>query len=415
MIAREAAYLALLASLRQEQFIMHSLASWQKAEHPTVQDFAFAHEIATGAARMALSLDYIAEQLSTSKKLNLKLKERALLRTAIYQYHFMQKVPLYAIVNETIEIAKKYCHQTFAAYLNALLRNLENGVPALPSGNTPEELSIRYSYPLYFVRALIADYGQEETEKILTAGNLPSKTMVRVRPGVDINAQAFNFLSPLKETGVPVAILKTASSLSAIAAMPEVYIQNATSVALIAELATKQSIPPTRILDLCASPGGKLLAVHDLFPQADLYANDLTVDKVMRLSQNLAKYGVKADLTCGPGEEYSAANLFDLIILDVPCSNSGVLNKRAEARWRLTNEALAALHKKQVDLIKHAATLLAPGGVIWYITCSILKTENEALLTYASKHCGLAIEYQRTILPNTDGWDGGFAGLLKQS
>ena len=137
MIAREAAYLALLASLRQEQFIMHSLASWQKADRPTVQDFAFAHEIATGTARMALSLDYIAEQLSTSKKLNLKLKERALLRTAIYQYHFMQKVPLYAVVNETIEIAKKYCHQTFVSFLNALLRHLGTKAPSLPSGNTP--------------------------------------------------------------------------------------------------------------------------------------------------------------------------------------------------------------------------------------------------------------------------------------
>ena len=163
MTPREIAYLALLGSLRGEQFIVHTLAQWQHREHPTPQDFAFAHEIASGAARMALPLDYIGAQLSTSKKLSLKLKEKSLLRTAIYQYCFMSKVPLYAIVNESIEIAKKHCHHTFASYLNALLRKLtpEMALQLIPQGTSPEDLSIRYSYPLYFVNQLINDYGKD--------------------------------------------------------------------------------------------------------------------------------------------------------------------------------------------------------------------------------------------------------------
>jgi len=407
MTAREASYLALLASLRQEQYINHSLTQWQQQEKPSHQDFAFAHEVALGSARMALALDYISTQLSTSKKLNLKMKERALLRTAIYQFCFMSKVPLYAIVDESMKIAKKYCHHTFASYLNALLRQLENGVPPLPSGSSAQELSIRYSYPLYFVNKLIKDYGKDVAEQIFNIGNTPSKTMARVRPGVDINTKAFNFLLPLRETGVPVAIIGKTMELSAVATMPEIYIQNATSVALIGELAEKTPMP-SRILDLCASPGGKLLATHDLYPHAELYANDVTEEKLLRLSQNLKKYGVKAHLNCGLGENYTLDTPFDVIILDAPCSNSGVLNKRVEARWRLTEEEIAALHIKQQALIEHAMTLLAPGGVIWYITCSILKSENEDMIA----KCPLKCTFSKQILPNAEGWDGGFAAIL---
>lgn len=412
MTAREIAYIALLASLRNEHFIVHTLAQWQKNEHPPMLDFAFAYEIASGAGRMALALDYIGAQLSTAKKLSLKLKEKALLRTAIYQYCFMSKVPLYAIANESTEIAKKYCHPTFASFLNALLRKLEDGIPQLPQGSSPQELSIRLSYPRYFVGQLIVDYGKETAEEILTLGNTAPKTMARVRPGVNINTKAMEFLTPIKEAGIPVAVIQKASEMSTISAMPEFYIQNATSAALIADLAEKTA-KPKRLLDLCASPGGKLLAAHDLYPESELFANDLTEEKIVRLSQNLTKYGVKAQLSCGPGEDYQSDVRFDVIILDVPCSNSGVLNKRAEARWRLSPEAITTLLAKQRALIVHAKSLLAPGGVIWYLTCSILKSENEEMIASVTSQGDLHAVFSKTILPNSNGWDGGFGCLLK--
>lgn len=413
MNAREAAYIALLAFLRQDTFIIHSLEEWKRSESPSQLDFAFAYELAAGAARMALAVDYIAAQLSTEKKLHLKTKERALLRTAIYQHMFMEKVPLYAIVNESIEIAKKHCHKTFTSFLNALLRKLADSRPSLPEGNTPKELSIRYSYPEPFVKALIRDYDLQTAKDLLAIGNTSPRTMARVRPGVDINKTALKFLLPQETSGLPIAIIDKAASLSALAERPEIYIQNATPVALVALLAERTQTP-IRILDLCASPGGKLLAAHDLYPQAKLFANDVSADKLLRLSHNLRKYGVQADLTCGPGEAYESQDQFDLIILDVPCSNSGVLNKRPEARWRLTSEALDELRQTQLRLIHHAQTLLSPDGVIWYLTCSILKEENEQLMHSACRQNELQLDYFHTILPNGEGWDGGFAALLKR-
>lgn len=411
MNAREAAYIAVLNALRDEKFVTQSLAEWQQADHPVTQDFAFAYEIASGTIRMALALDYISAGLSAKGKLSLKLKERALLRTAIYQCCFMSRVPLYAIVDETIEIAKRHCHSTFVSFLNAMLRKLNDGIPVLPSDQSSVAMSIRYSYPTYFVDALIDEYGLVTAENILNAGNLPPKTMVRVRPGVDINKEAFAFLNPMREAGLPVAIVEKASSLATLGAMPEIYIQNATPVSLVGALAEKTP-PPLKILDLCASPGGKLLAAHDLYPNAELYANDVTAGKVMLLSQNLSKYGVKAHLNCGWGEEYHDSADFGLVILDVPCSNTGVLNKRAEARWRLSIDHMKEQTEKQSHLLQHAVTLLAPGGAVWYLTCSILRSENEDIVNEACEKFGLELVCSKKILPDESGWDGGFGCLL---
>jgi 16S rRNA (cytosine967-C5)-methyltransferase len=413
MKTREAAYLALLASLRQEGFILHTLEKWQTIHHPSPADFAFAQEIAFGSARLALSLDYLAAQLSSQGKLSLKLKEKALLRTALYQYLFMSKVPIYAIVNETIEVAKKHCHSTFVNFLNALLRKLADSnlsSASLPQGTSPEELSIRYSYPISFVDALIAQYGLNPTLSILEAGNAVPQTMVRLR-SKEMMKTLDPALHPLPDTNSLMALVSPKASLSTITTSPHYYIQNSTPATLVNGLA-KLTTHPKTILDLCASPGGKLLAAHDQFPEAELFANDISQEKIDKLSQNITKYDLSVTLSCGLGENYTSNSLFDLIILDVPCSNSGVLNKRPEARWRLNPEALQELEKKQLDLLKHASKFLAPGGCIWYMTCSILKEENEWLIEQFCKSTGMKCLFTKTCLPNLSGGDGGFGCLL---
>jgi len=405
--AREAAYLALLASLREEKFLADSLQEWNKSCQPSSIDLALAQEIAYGSCQKALSLDYLASQLSEKKKLAIKLKERALLRTALYQQCFMSRIPPYAIADESIKIAQKHCHAFFVNYLNALLRRLAQGIPALPDGDSIQELSIRYSYPIFFIQELIPNYGLEKTKEILAAGNTPAPTMFRIRP------QALQIPQELiVATPCPVAALKERSLLEKIASSRDYYIQNATPASLIGRLCQESPYPPKKILDLCAAPGGKLIAAHDFFPEASLWANDRTEEKMKKLSENLTKYEIKATLSSSLGENYQSSDLFDLIILDVPCSNSGVLNKRHEARWRLTSNALEKQAEIQFKLLANAKTLLAPQGELWYLTCSILPKENQELIGKASRELDLSIRFQELILPNSEGWDGGFASAL---
>lgn len=416
MKPRERAYLALLASLRDEGFITNTLENFQKHAPLSPLDYAFAYEIAAGSARMALALDAIAEKLSDKQKLSLKLKERALLRTAIYQHTFMDKVPLYAIANETMELAKKYCHPTFGKFVNALLRRLEAGTPALPSSDSPHDLAVRLSYPKGFVSSLLHDYGLDAAKAILAAGNLPPHMMVRIRPKCPQEQIESYGIAQVWENRLSVGELRDKLQYRPISSSPYFYIQNATPVALLDALAQKTALTPLSILDLCSSPGGKLLALHDLFPDAHLFANDVSEEKLIKLKANIAKYGLKADIRCGLGEEYTGTDKeqrFNLIVVDAPCSNSGVLNKRPEARWRIDTQSLNELRQTQLKLLTKAYELLQKDGEIWFMTCSILKEENEGVVEALCKTIPLKATWMQTILPNDNGWDGGFACLLK--
>jgi len=403
---REIAYLALLASLRGDGFISDILRQWRDQVIPLAKDYHLAQEIANGSARMALALDYLAEQASLKKKLNVKLKERALLRTAIYQICFMSRVPIYAVVDETVKIANKYCHSTFAKFLNATLRKVAEQKPTLPMGDSVFDLTIRYSYPAFFIQELLESYGLEQTKMFLEIGNIAAPTMVRIR-----NEDNVKDWKLVKQNPFPVGLVEDTSKIPEIANSPSYYIQNATPVALMSHLGDT-SFKPRTILDLCASPGGKTLLAHDLYPQATLYANDVSPKKMETLTENFQKYGLNVNLSCSLGEEFKAIESVDLVILDVPCSNSGVLNKRAEARWRLTPDSIALLEETQLRLLKHASSLLSPVGEIWYLTCSILPEENEILMKKACESLNLQIRTQKTMLPNLEGWDGGFCCAL---
>jgi 16S rRNA (cytosine967-C5)-methyltransferase len=392
--SREAAFLSLVATQLSGEKIGDSLFSWREREKPSTKDFHLAEMIAYGSCRMALALDWIAKELTPQKKLSLKAKEKILLRVALYQFCFMDRIPLYAIANESVQIAKKYFHSHFAKFLNALIRKLEREVPKLPQSDSLQDLSVRYSYPLHFVSLLVDQLGLEKAKEVMQLQNQLPKTFYRVRP-----------TDEMKE-------VEGADEIAKIAKSKKFYIQNKTPVALLSFLS--EGLEPKRVLDLCSAPGGKLIWLHDRFPQASLWGNDPSVERLVKLKENCEKYGLDATITSYPGQAYPQAytqgELFDLIVIDAPCSNSGVLHKRPEARWRLEKKELQELKNLQLSLISSAKAHLKPGGVIWYMTCSILAEENEGVV----KESELNLLKSKTILPNQEGFDGGFAAVLGQ-
>lgn len=372
---REAAYLALLSSMREEQFLTDFLADWVRRENPDPRDAGLAYELASGTMRRQLTLDYYATLGSKHDKLKLGRKEKIILYLAIYQLYFLDRIPDYAVVDESVELAKKYADSHFAQFLNALLRNLI-AAPQKP----PSSYTTRYSYPQHLVDAFIQDYGKATAEQIMEAGNKAPVVLARKRPGFE-----YACIDP-----------------DAVKNLPEFYIQNETPGKLMHELSLGIAQRPKSILDLCASPGGKLLAAHDLFPEAKLYANEISENRIDRLKENCKKYDLNVTFSICPGEQYPTNTPFDLIILDVPCSNTGVLNKRAEARWQQREH-----EKIQLELLSHAFELLTPTGEIWYLTCSILKKENEGI----THHFADRIRFEKTVLPNGYA-DGGYGCAL---
>lgn len=188
------------------------------------------------------------------------------------------------------------------------------------------------------------------------------------------------------------------------------YVQNETQVKLYFGLISSMENKPVTIIDLCASPGGKVILLHDLFPTAKLFANDVSSSRVQSLKNNLDRCQVVAEISCYDGTVFPEETKYDLVIVDAPCSNSGCLYKCPEARWRLESPEVLMHQEKQIQLLSKAASLVTPRGSVIYSTCSILKEENEEVLKSVPK---LRIKNAISCLPTTYGSEGGFAALLQ--
>ncbi len=402
--AREAAYHAILESSQEKRFAQDALQEWFSSCKPSTSERGLAQRLAYGSIQMALALDHIAKQLTPTGQLKLKKKEKVLLRLGLYQLHYMDAIPSHAAVDETVKLAKKYCHDRFAKFLNATLRAYSPGKVSLPKSNDAAALSIRYSYPESFVQQLVDQQSLDKTQEILGGGNEPGKAMLRLITGEAPAKRETQQVGPFH-----ILVDPSHEEITQYTSTGKGYVQNATPIELIHKL-SQETPAPKRILDLCAAPGGKMLLAHALYPEAQLHANDGSEERSKRLHENLERYGVNATVTCQQGQDYVSDELFDLVILDVPCSNSGVLNKRPEARWRLTSDQLSQLHDIQLSLIKHAASLLKPGGHIWYLTCSILDAENADIIDEVTGDGSLQrVGSDHAQLPGPNGWDGGFA------
>ncbi|MEM8629445.1 MAG: transcription antitermination factor NusB [Chlamydiota bacterium] len=388
--SREAAFLAIA---QFEQIPIHEALDIQSEQ---IENLSFAREVAAGTVKRLLTLKYFSKRLAP--KLRLNHREKALFFSALYQHVFMDSVPLYAIVDETTTLAKKYFGKKKGSFFHALLRRLEEFVPEVPGRKNAFDLSLRLSYPPYFIKKMLEEYGARVTIDLLEVMNAPSQVMGRF----------FGGKAPFSLRKVYKNVYDVGNSVRSYANSPEVYLQNATPVFLFDALRQHLSIPPSSVLDLCASPGGKLLLAAEYFPEAHLHANDVSEKKLCRLKENLEKYQVRASVFQQRGELFQSDQKYDLILVDAPCSNSGVYHKRVEARWRFSPTALEELSDLQAEILERAASLLAPGGQLWYMSCSILQEENEETIEFADS-LALTCLHQEKVLPNRKGWDGGFA------
>ena len=391
MNSRKAAFLALIS--HEKKHIKVFLEDWQKKEHPKTKDLALAREIASGTLKRYLSLKYLI--LKTQSSLNLSQNQWWLLYSAVYQIHFMDRLPLYAIVNETVEIAKTSFGVKKASFFNAFLKRFAKQAPLLES----KDFSILYSYPPFFVNKLLSQLGRKKTKEVLEIQNKVFPLMVRMLTKGSLPADS-------KHVFDDVYTVKQVKDSS------DFYVQNGAFVYLMRKLQKIGSIDPKNILDLCAAPGGKTILAHDLYPKAKLFANDVSEEKIALLKKNFQKYQISSHLSQVRGETFTSKQKFDLILLDVPCSNSGVLHKKVEARWRLTEKNVEELNILQKNLLKNAKNYLTEQGMIWYMTCSILQEEDEDIISWA-KTIGLEkVGKSHLILPDQKGFDGCFGAVL---
>ena len=334
---------------------------------PDPRDRGLLTALVYGATRHRMTLDALAKVSSGRKTIDSGLLP--ILRVALYQLIYLTKIPPHAAVNEAVEEARRSAPKA-AGFVNAVLRGvqrLEGGPHQLPRPGLPalglkaelwgkdvaERLSVAYSHPEWLVRRWLGHgWPVERVEAICAADNL----------------------APVVTVAGPSGLEKVAGDPRNVEGFREgkLRVQDETASRVAPMLAPKAG---ETILDLCAAPGGKSVHLASL-ANCLVVALDQSMERV-RLVRDSGRAFPNIRIVVADGRRPPLRPVFDAVLADVPCSNTAVLGRRADARWRLRTSDFAKLAPLQDALLDAAASALKPGGRLVYSTCSLEPDENE--------------------------------------
>ena len=431
MSARDTALAVLIACRRQDAWSDGAMKRRIAADRLDRRDAALAARLCYGVLQNRLLLDYWIGLFLKTKQKDLHPAVPDILRLAVYQLRFMDKVPASAAVNEAVEQTKRLVNSRAAGLVNGVLRNMLRQPELL---TLPEDLSIRYSHPRALVDLLRQNVGEDRLEPLLQAHNSVPPVYLQINT---LRADADGVLAALEGEGLtaaphawlPDCLELRGGSVEQIAVWQEgkVYVQD--PAARLAVLATNLQ-PDMRVLDCCAAPGGKSFAAAICMEnRGELISCDIHPHKIELIEKSAARLGLSGVRACvKDASEYDPAwdGGFDAVIADVPCSGLGVIRKKPDIRYKDLTQ-LAGLPAVQRRILETQARYVRPGGVLLYSTCTILKLENEEqIAAFLGDHPeyraepfslpgGLAApEGMLTLLPSVHDTDGFFIAKLRR-
>jgi 16S rRNA (cytosine967-C5)-methyltransferase len=322
---------------------------------------------------------------------------RVLLRMGTYQLFCQERIPDHAAVSQTVEIAVHRLGKSAAGLVNAILRRLARERErwnALPEGaDEIGTLAFLHSHPRWIVWEMVSRFGAEEAARALEVNNTKAPLSITVNPMRWTDDEVVQMLQSRGIQFEPSSLisgyyrLPTASihQLQPFLDRGQITVQDEGAGMIVELMAPERG---ERILDLCAAPGGKLIAIYTrMGGEGEFVAVEESEERAERLRQNIERIGAtNIQVVVQDACEFTAEP-FDRVLADVPCSAMGLLRKRPDVRWRRKSHHLAAQHKSQTDILNHASELTKPGGLIVYSTCSILPSENADIVNaYLKTH-----------------------------
>jgi len=358
--ARRAAFRVLLRVFEDDAYADQVLRS--AATRLDERDRALAQRLAFGAVQRVRTLDHAIETLGRRRVHRLDPPVRAALRLGAYQLAFVDGVPRYAAVNESVELVRAAGLTRAVAFTNAVLRRLADGIRELLDGlpeTTAREAALKHSYPDWVAETWWRDLGGDQALELMKAQNEPGELAVRLVQG--------------KIDGTPDPEIPGAWHVDRVdeSAFAEGRIWPQSRASQLVGLAVG-SREGERTLDLCAAPGGKAAML-----EGDVVAVDVNEARARELEETVRRLGAaNVQVVVADGRSLPAElDGFDRALVDAPCSGLGVLNRRPDLRWRA--EPLPEL---QLALIRSAAERVRPGGTIVYSVCTINADESEAIV-----------------------------------
>lgn len=331
-------------------------------------DRGLCHEITLGVLRKQLYLDKLIEKLTNGKKLDRSVK--VILRIALYQLKFLDRIPAHAAINEAVNLTQRAKKTSAKGFVNAVLRRFTRENIELKFKDVIERISIETSHPRWLIEKWNAEFGSEETEKLAIANNTTPKMNFRftvkttdaVKKSLENGEVDTKYLRELAESG-------------------KIYFQDEGSELVGKAVALKEN---ESFFDVCAAPGSKTTQISNSeFHQTNLFvAGDLYWNRVKVLQENCRKQGARFVNILRYDAENSlpfAEGSFDVVLLDAPCSGTGTIRHNPEIRYFLAEKDFAELSLKQRTILKNASKLVKHGGRMIYSTCSLEMEENEQI------------------------------------
>jgi 16S rRNA (cytosine967-C5)-methyltransferase len=391
--ARTAAYRALQAILARTLDLPAALAVSRRSLEDE-RDRALTAEIVTGTLRWLRSLDFLIERFANRSLHQLDVEIVIVLRLSIYQLLHLDRVPAAAVVDDAVNLARAARKPSAAGFVNAVLRSLlrhrnKLPLPARPDADSAEEqrayLGVTHSHPDWLVERWLARHGFDAAEAWVRFNNDAPALTLRVntlRASVDeaMRALAADAVETERARYAPEGLIVTAGNPLRRASDGIVVVQDEASQLVPFMVNPRRG---ERVLDLCASPGGKTTAMAALMHDTGtIVACDVRARRMELLDRAVKASGarciqIRAVETAGPlpfGPE------FDRVLVDAPCSGLGTIRRDPDIRWRRTDADLREFAARQVELLARAAATVRPGGRLVYATCSSEPEENEGVV-----------------------------------
>lgn len=380
------------------------------------REAALARRLCFGVIQNRMLMDFYIGAFS---KIPIKKMEPSLpdiLRLAIYQIVFMDRIPPSAAVNEAVRQAGKKCSRKAVSFCNGVLRSIERARGELPQ---PTEDYIKYSHPKWLFDRFVQILGRREAVELMAANNALVPTFAQVN---SLRAGDKEIQSSLNESGAKAILRGGVFEISGGGAIGEleafkkgwIYIQDPAANRAIKTAAPE---PGMTVIDGCAAPGGKSIAAAIMMrDKGRIIACDIHENKLGQIDRAAERLGIHIIETrlldaALPTDEF--IGLADLVIADVPCSGMGVIRKKPDIRYKMPEE-LKGLPDIQLGILKNLSKYVKPGGLLLYSTCTVLPEENGRVTKRFLETAPFQIREEKTLYPHTDGCDGFYICLMKR-
>ncbi len=385
-------------------------------------DHRFAHEILLGCLRNKMRLEFYLSKLSNRKIEKIDVELKWIILIALYQLVFLDKVAQYAAVNEAVSLCKNIRKKSWGGFVNGVLRNFIREKEK--DGYEIKNPSIKFSNPEWLTNKWIEIFGEEKILKILEWNNsVPSQFALILKNSEFILEEFSNtetaVLSP--EFGENILKIKKISNFLSSESFKKgfLYLMDPWSAKVANQLPLEKdkNLKNLKILDMCAAPGGKSIAIASR-ENVNIIAADNSKPRINILNENLKRCKLTnieiENIDSLKSSKIFGKERFDAVLLDAPCSSVGVIHRHPEIRYKIRPASFEIQSKLQKALLKEAVTCVKPGGYILYSTCSFMPEENEEVIKTVLTDKIKCIKQERD-LPGENKTDGGYWALLQNS